>query len=142
MRRVSEKAALARGLSLPALPGHGELGPADAPPGAVPQLPLSGVAHAGTVLHGTRVPLRVWFLAAFFIGRRKTGISALQLQKDLALGSYKTAWLLLHKLRSALGNAAGYACAATWRPTRPMSGPSGSPARRAVCCEARASWRR
>lgn len=61
---------------------------------------------AGTVLHGTRLPLRVWFLAIFFVGRHKTGISALQLQKDLGLGSYKTAWTLLHKLRQALGERA------------------------------------
>ena len=57
---------------------------------------------AGTVFHRTRKPLRLWFLAAFFVGRHKTGISALQLQKDLGLGSYKTAWAWLHKLRSAL----------------------------------------
>lgn len=57
---------------------------------------------AGTVLHRTRKPLRLWFLAIFLIGRHKTGISALQLQKDLGLGSYKTAWAWLHKLRSTL----------------------------------------
>jgi len=57
---------------------------------------------AGTVFQGTRKPLRLWFLAIFFLGRHKTGISALQLQKDLGLGSYKTAWSWLHKLRSAL----------------------------------------
>jgi hypothetical protein len=57
---------------------------------------------AGTLLHRTRLPLRVWFLAMFFLGRHKTGISALQLMKDLGLGSYKTAWMLLHKLRAAL----------------------------------------
>lgn len=57
---------------------------------------------AGTVLHRTRLPLRVWLLAIYFVGRHKTGISALQLQKDLGLGSYQTAWTLLHKLRSAL----------------------------------------
>jgi transposase-like protein len=57
---------------------------------------------AGTVLHGTRVPLRVWLLAMFFLGRHKKGISALQFQKDAGLGSYQTAWTLLHKLRSGL----------------------------------------
>jgi transposase-like protein len=57
---------------------------------------------AGTVFHRTRKPLRLWFLAIFFVGRHKTGISALQLQKDLGLGSYKTAWMWLHKVRSAL----------------------------------------
>ncbi|MGH7341882.1 MAG: transposase, partial [Candidatus Rokuibacteriota bacterium] len=53
---------------------------------------------AGTVFHRTRKPLRLWFLAIFFVGRHKTGISALQLQKDLGLGSYKTAWTWLHKV--------------------------------------------
>jgi hypothetical protein len=57
---------------------------------------------AGTVLHRTRVPLRIWFLGAFFLGRHKKGISALQFQRDTGLGSYQTAWTLLHKLRSGL----------------------------------------
>jgi transposase-like protein/ribosomal protein L37AE/L43A len=59
---------------------------------------------AGTPFHGTRVPLRTWFLAMFFVARHKKGISALQFQRDAGLGSYKTAWLLLHKVRSALGH--------------------------------------
>jgi transposase-like protein len=59
-------------------------------------------ATAGTVFHGTRVPLRTWFWAIFFVARHKKSISALQLQRDVGLGSYKSAWLLLHKLRSAL----------------------------------------
>jgi hypothetical protein len=63
---------------------------------------------AGTLLHRTRLALRVWFLAIFFVGRHKSGISALQLQKDLGLGSYKTAWALLHKLRSALWDSAAF----------------------------------
>ncbi len=62
---------------------------------------------AGTVLHGTRVALRVWFLAIFFVGRHKQGISALQLQRDTGLGSYRTAWLLLHKIRAALRRQPG-----------------------------------
>lgn len=57
---------------------------------------------AGTVLHRTRVPLQTWFWAIFFLARHKKGISALQLQRDTGLGSYQTAWTLLHKLRSAL----------------------------------------
>jgi transposase-like protein len=58
---------------------------------------------AGTVLHKTRVPLRSWLLAVFFVAHHKQSISALQLQRDVGLGSYKTAWLLLHKLRAVLG---------------------------------------
>jgi ribosomal protein L37AE/L43A len=59
---------------------------------------------AGTPFHGTRVPLRTWFLAMFFVARHKQGISALQFQRDTGLGSYKTAWTLLHKVRSSLAH--------------------------------------
>ena len=62
---------------------------------------------AGTIFHGTRVPLRKWFLALFFLARHKQGISALQLQRDLGLGSYQTAWTMLHTLRAALGRRPG-----------------------------------
>ena len=61
---------------------------------------------AGTVLHRTRVPLKIWFLAIFFLARHKQGISALQFQRDTGLSSYGTAWTLLHKLRSALSHRA------------------------------------
>ena len=57
---------------------------------------------AGTVFHRTKIPLRTWFWAIFFVARHKQGISALQLQKDLGIGSYQTAWTMLHKLRSGL----------------------------------------
>ena len=57
---------------------------------------------AGTVFHRTRVPLLTWFWAIFFVARHKKGISALKLQRDTGLGSYKTAWSMLHRLRSAL----------------------------------------
>jgi transposase-like protein len=50
------------------------------------------------------VPLRTWFLAMFFVARHKQGISALQFQRDTGLGSYKTAWTLLHKVRATLGH--------------------------------------
>ncbi len=58
---------------------------------------------AGTVFHRTRLPLRTWFWAVFFLARHKQGISALQLQRDTGIGSYESAWVLLHKLRSTLG---------------------------------------
>jgi len=38
------------------------------------------------------------------VARHKQGISALQFQRDAGLGSYKTAWMLLHKLRSTLAH--------------------------------------
>ncbi len=57
---------------------------------------------AGTVLHRSHLPLRLWFLAAWLVATHKNGISARQLWLQLGLGSYKTAWLLLQKLRRAM----------------------------------------
>ena len=56
---------------------------------------------AGTVFPDTRKPLRMWFLALWFITSQKNGVSALGLQRVLGLGSYETAWTWLHKLRRA-----------------------------------------
>ena len=57
---------------------------------------------AGTVFQGTRKPLRMWFLAMWFVTSQKNGVSALGLQRVLGLGSYETAWTWLHKLRRAM----------------------------------------
>jgi transposase-like protein len=57
---------------------------------------------AGTVLHRSHLPLKLWFLAAWLVATHRNGISARQLWLQLGLGSYKTAWLLLRKLRRAM----------------------------------------
>lgn len=57
---------------------------------------------AGTILHKTRVPLRGWLLAMWLVCTQKTGLSAAGLQRELGLGSYRTAWLMLQKLRQAM----------------------------------------
>ncbi len=57
---------------------------------------------AGTILHGSKLSLTVWFWAAYLMATHSNGISALQLQKQLGLGSYKSAWLLCAKLRRAM----------------------------------------
>ena len=61
---------------------------------------------AGTVFHNTKTPLTVWFWAAYLAVTDKRGISALLLQRQLGLRRYETAWMLLHKLRRAMVNAA------------------------------------
>jgi len=63
---------------------------------------------AGTALHRSKLSLRVWFWAMFLVARHKKSISALQLQADLGLGSYRTAWLLLHKIRSVLSESTDF----------------------------------
>jgi transposase-like protein len=62
-----------------------------------------------TVLEDTHIPLRLWLLAFHKMIAHKKGISALQLQRDLGLGSYKTAWHLAHRIRYAMNE--GTLCA-------------------------------
>lgn len=57
---------------------------------------------AGTIFQDTRKPLRLWFRAIWYITSQKHGVSALGLQRVLGLGSYRTAWTWLHKLRCAM----------------------------------------
>jgi len=56
---------------------------------------------AGTVLHRSKVPLRQWFWAAYLLATQTPGISATQLQRQLGLRRYETAWVMLQKLRRA-----------------------------------------
>jgi transposase-like protein len=57
---------------------------------------------AGTVLHRTRVPLHLWFAAAYLVTTHTPGFSAAQLQRQLGLNRYETAWTMLQKLRRAM----------------------------------------
>ena len=57
---------------------------------------------AGTIFQDTRLPLRTWYRAMWWVTSQKNGASALGLQSILGLGSYRTAWALLHKLRRAM----------------------------------------
>ena len=57
---------------------------------------------AGTIFDRTRTPLTVWFHACWSFATAKDGISALGLQRTLQIGSYQTAWAMLHRLRSVL----------------------------------------
>src|SRR5205823_7925101 len=56
---------------------------------------------SGTVFHDTHLPLWKWFLAVYLIGEAKKGVSANQLKRTLGV-SYKTAWYLCHRIRSAM----------------------------------------
>jgi len=57
---------------------------------------------AGTVMHNTQTPLRLWFWAAYLVATHHPGISAVQLQRQLGIARHETAWMLLHKLRRAM----------------------------------------
>ena len=57
---------------------------------------------AGTIFDRTRTPLTVWFNACWLFASGKDGISALSLKRTLEIGSYQTAWAMLHRLRAVL----------------------------------------
>ena len=57
---------------------------------------------AGTIFHRTRTPLRLWFEAGWQMTSQKHGVSALGVQRSLGLGSYQTAWAMLHRYRAAM----------------------------------------
>ena len=57
---------------------------------------------AGTIFQDSHLPLTTWFRAMWQVTSQKNGISALGLQRVLGLGSYKSAWAMLHKLRRAM----------------------------------------
>lgn len=57
---------------------------------------------AGTIFQDSHLPLTMWFRAMWYITSQKNGMSAQGLQRMLGLGSYETAWALLHKLRRAM----------------------------------------
>ena len=57
---------------------------------------------AGTIFHDTHLPLIVWFQAIALMLNAKKGISAKQLQRDLGIGGYKTAWYLNHRIREVM----------------------------------------
>lgn len=57
---------------------------------------------SGTIFEGTHLSLRLWFQAVWYAVNQKQGVSALGLQRVLGIGSYRTAWAWLHKLRRAM----------------------------------------
>ncbi len=57
---------------------------------------------AGTIFENTNKPLRDWFRVVHLMLTSKKGMSALQIMRYMGFGSYKTAWLMCHKVRTAL----------------------------------------
>ena len=65
-------------------------------------------ATANTIFHKSHIPLTKWFVAIYLMARDKRGISCAKLSRDISV-SVPAAWLMLHKLRKAMGDRdAGY----------------------------------
>ncbi len=56
----------------------------------------------GTVMEDSKIPLSKWLIAFYMMCASKTQVSALQLQRQLELGSYRTALFLCHRIRYGL----------------------------------------
>jgi len=56
----------------------------------------------GTVMEHTHITLRQWVQAFHSMCSHKKGVSSLQLQRNLGLHSYRSAWHLTHRIRAAM----------------------------------------
>jgi transposase-like protein len=56
----------------------------------------------GTVFESSHLPLTKWFMAIAFVVDAKKGVSANQLKEHLGIGSYRTAWYMVHRIRKAM----------------------------------------
>ena len=57
---------------------------------------------AGTLFHDTHIPLRHWFRAIWLVTSRVNQVKSCELQKELGLGSNRTALMMLNKIRCAM----------------------------------------
>lgn len=60
----------------------------------------------GTIFEDSHIPLHKWLVAWYIACTAKKGISALWIQQNLGLGSYRTAWMMMHKIRHAMKDPA------------------------------------
>lgn len=61
-------------------------------------------ALKGTIFENTHLDLRMWLYAINLVIVARKGISALQLKRELGMGSYQSAWRMLHQIRKAMDN--------------------------------------
>jgi transposase-like protein len=62
-------------------------------------------ATMGTVYEDSHIPLNKWLLATHLMNSCKRGVSAAELQRQLGLGSYRTAWFMAHRIREGMGES-------------------------------------
>src|SRR5207253_10000247 len=59
-------------------------------------------ATVGTLYERSHIPLHKWLLATRLMAASKKGMSSLQLQRMLGLGSYRSAWFMCHRIRESM----------------------------------------
>jgi len=70
--------------------------------GPGPRKPYRFSVLVGTVFENTNYPLKTWFEVLWAMLNAKKGISALQIQRQIGCGSYRTAWFMCHRLRAGM----------------------------------------
>jgi transposase-like protein len=60
----------------------------------------------GTIFENTKYPLREWFQVILIMCQAKKGVSALQIQRHIGMGAYRTAWYMCHRIRAAMQDEA------------------------------------
>ncbi len=59
--------------------------------------------RVGTVMESSKLPIKYWIYAMYFMVSTKKGISASELQRQLGHKRYEPIWAMMHKLRSVMG---------------------------------------
>ena len=60
--------------------------------------------RSGTMMENYKLPIRKWYLAMAFMSFSKKGISAAEMQRQLDHSRYETIWVMMHRIREAMGN--------------------------------------
>jgi transposase-like protein len=55
-----------------------------------------------TIFENTNYPLKTWFQVIYLMLQSKKGMSALQVQRIIGSGAYRTAWYMCHRIRAAM----------------------------------------
>jgi transposase-like protein/predicted RNA-binding Zn-ribbon protein involved in translation (DUF1610 family) len=63
--------------------------------------------RSGTIMHGSKLPFRYWFVAMHLITSTKKSFSSQEIQRQLGHKRYQPIWTMMHKLRDAMGNRDG-----------------------------------
>jgi len=58
--------------------------------------------RAGTILRDSKTPISTWLKALYHLVRSKGDLSANELNRRIQIGSYRTAWAMVHKIRRSL----------------------------------------
>ncbi len=59
--------------------------------------------RSGTIMENSYMPFRKWYLCAAFMSMSNKGVSALEMQRQLGHRYYRPIWVMMHKIRTAMG---------------------------------------